>query len=135
MIERLIKYRLFFIVILLLFCTIFTESPYDVGYYREPSYLPYFLITLMNLLIYLIPTDKLIFAEKITYSIIISFIGLIFGIGFTLAICSLMYGYDSNLDELQSPTLLENALFYFITNFSGIGIFAVWLKYKKPIYQ
>ncbi len=31
-------------------------------------------------------------------------------------ILGLIYGYDSNWDELKSPELLDNALFYFVTN-------------------
>ncbi len=44
----------------------------------------------------------------------------------------MIYGYDSNWDELKSPAILDSALFYFIANFSGIGIFGIWLRIKKP---
>jgi hypothetical protein len=90
---------------------------------------------LANMLIYLFPTDKFIFTEKLIYTSIISFIGLLVGGIFLEKILGLIYGYDSNWDELKSPELLDNFLFFFITNFIGIGIFATWLKYKKPIYK
>jgi hypothetical protein len=89
----------------------------------------------MNLLVYLIPTDKLIFTEKFIYSALISCFVLVIGGILIENILGLIYGYDSNWDELKSPELLDNALFFFITNFSGIGILAIWIKFKKPIYQ
>ncbi len=135
MVYKMIKYRLFFIIILLLLCVVFIESPYHGDYYGEPPYLFYFLITFMNLLVYLIPTDKLIFTEKFIYSALISCFVLVIGGILIEKILGLIYGYDSNWDELKSPKLLDNALFFFITNLSGIGILAIWIKFKKPIYQ
>lgn len=135
MIDKLIKFRIFFIILLLSYCSIFLESPYHSNYYRGPSYLFYLLITTINILIYLIPTDKLIFIEKFVYAIIISVISIV-SVGMVVEkIMGLIYGYDLNWDELKSPATLDNALFYFISNFSGIGIFKIWLKYKKPIYR
>ncbi|HAH54896.1 MAG TPA: hypothetical protein DCM02_06340 [Flavobacterium sp.] len=120
---------MFFIILLLTFCVIFFESPYHGDYYGEPAYLFYFSITFFNMLVYLIPTEKLIFIEKIVYSSIISCVVLI-GTGmFVEKIMSLIYGYDSNWDELKSPAILDSTLFYFIANFSGIGIFKIWIKY------
>ena len=134
MIDKFIKFRIFFIILLLSFCSIFFESPYHADYYGEPAYLFYFLITLINILVYLIPTEKLIFTEKFVYAGIISCVVLI-GVGMLVEkILGLIYGYDSNWDELKSPAILDSALFYFISCFSGIGIFKIWLKYKKPIY-
>lgn len=135
MLEKFSRYRILFIIAILIFCSIFIESPYHGDYYGESPYLFYLLITFMNLLIYLIPTDKLIFTEKFIYSAIISFVALIFGGMFIEKIMGLLYGYDTNWDELKSPALLDNTLFYFITTFSGIGILAIWLRYRKPIYD
>ncbi|WP_396189093.1 hypothetical protein [Flavobacterium sp.] len=135
MIEKFIKYRILFIIVFLIACTFRFESPYHGDYYGEPPYGLYFLITLINLLIFLIPTEKLIFTEKFIYSMIISCFVLIGGGMLVGNILGLIYGYDSNWDELKSPELLDNALFYFVTNFSGIGIFTIWLRYRKPIYQ
>ncbi len=135
MIDRLIKYRIFFIILLLLFCSIFLESPYHGDYYGEPSFFLYFLVTLINMLVYLIPTDKLIFVEKLIYSIIISCVTLI-GSGILIGnIMGFVYGYDLNWDELKSPNILDATLFYFIANFCGIGILKFWLKYKNPMYK
>lgn len=89
----------------------------------------------MNLLVYLTVTDKLIFIEKIVYSILLSCVVLICGGMFVGMIMSLIYGYDSNWDELKSPELLDTVLFYFVTNFGGIGILKIWLRYKRPIYD
>lgn len=87
------------------------------------------------MLVYLIPTEKLIFVEKLVYAGIVSIVVLI-GAGIDVGqIMGWIYGYDSNWDELKSPAILDSALFYFIANFSGIGIFKIWLKYKKPIYR
>jgi hypothetical protein len=135
MIDRLVKYRMFFIILLLTCCSIFLESPYHGDYYGEPPFLFYFLVTLINMLVYLIPTEKLIFTEKLVYSAIISCVVLIGSGLFVDKIMGLIYGYDSNWDELKSPAVLDSAFFYFIANFSGIGIFKIWLKYKKPIYK
>ena len=135
MTNRLVKYRIFFIILLLTFCSIFLESPYHRDYYGEPSYLFYFLVTLTSMLVYLIPTDKLIFIEKFIYSIIVSCIVLIVSGILVGNIMGLIYGYDTNWDELKSPALLDSALFYFVAIFSGIGIFKIWLKVKNPIYK
>jgi hypothetical protein len=133
--DKFIKYRIFFIVLLLAFCSIFLESPYHGDYYGEPPYLFYFLITFLNMLVYLIPTEKLIFVEKFVYAGIVSIVVLI-GAGIIVdKIMGWIYGYDSNWDELKSPAILDSALFYFIANFSGIGIFKIWLRIKKPIYR
>lgn len=132
--SKLIKYRIFFIIVLLACCSLFLKSPFHGYYYNDPPYLFYFLITLFSLLVYLIPTDKLIFTEQIIYASIISCVVLI-GTGIFLdKVMGLIYGYDSNWEELKSPPLLDNIFFYFISNFSGMGIFALWLKYRKPIY-
>ena len=87
------------------------------------------------MLVYLIPTEKLIFTEKFVYSAIISCVVIICSGMFVEKILGMIYGYDSNWDELKSPAILDSALFYFIANFSGIGIFKIWLRNKKPIYS
>ena len=106
-----------------MFCSIIFESPYHVNYYEEPNYLLYFLITFSNLLIYLIPTDKISISEKFVYASIISLITLFVTSIFVEKIMGLIFGYDSNYDELKSPEILDGLLFYFISNFGGIGIF------------
>ncbi len=98
-------------------------------------FLIYSIITLICLLVYIIPTDRLTFTRKFVYSAIISCVVLIGGGMFVGKIMGLLFGYDSNWGELKSPALLDNSLFYFITTFSGIGIFAIWLRYKKPVYE
>jgi hypothetical protein len=135
MVEKLIKYRVFLIIIVLLFSTILIQPPFHGDYYGIPPVHLYFLVTLFNLLVYLIPTEKLIFGEKLIYAAIISCVVLIGGGMFVGLIMRLIYGSDSNWDELKSPALLDTALFYFSSNFGGIGLFALWLKYKKPIYS
>lgn len=135
MVEKLIKYRVFLIIVVLLFSTILIEPPYHGDYYGTPPIHLYFLVTLFNLLVYLIPSEKLIFGEKLIFSAIISCIVLIGGGIFVNVIMGLIYGYDLNWGELKSPALLDTALFYFTTNFGSIGILALWLKYKKPIYS
>lgn len=135
MIKGLIKYRVFFIILLLSFGVIFLESPFHYSYYGRPPIFYYFLITFTSLLIYLIETDKLIFIEKIVYSIILSCVVLICGGMFVGIIMSFIYGYDSNWDELKSPALLDTILFNFVTSFGGIGILKIWLQYRRPIYE
>jgi len=118
-----------------LFSIIFIEPPYHSDYYGASPIHLYFLVTLFNLLVYLFPTDKLIFGEKLIFAAIIACIVLIGGGIFIEKIMGLIYGYDSNWDYLKSPAFLDTALFYFTTNFGGIGIFSLLLKYKKPIYS
>ena len=134
MIKKLIQYRIAFIILLSVCSALLIEPPIHDDYNEFPPIRLYLLITTINLLIYLIPTDKLIFAEKLTYSILISFPALIVGAIIGRAIMVLIYGYDTNWDELKSPEIVDTALFYFSTALSGIGIFKIWLKYKKPIY-
>lgn len=135
MVDKLIKYRIFLIIVVLLFSTILIEPPYHGDYFGTPPIHLYFFVTLFNLLVYIFPTEKLIFVEKLVFAAIVSIIVLIFGVTFVNLIMGFIYGYDSNWDELKSPALLDTALFYFTSNFGGIGIFALWLKYKKPIYS
>ncbi|MDR6967789.1 hypothetical protein J2X31_001801 [Flavobacterium arsenatis] len=135
MIKSLIKYRILLIILVLIWCLIFVDSPYYGNNYGNPPVHIYFFVTFINLLIYLIPTDKLILAEKIFYAFLVSILTLLGGGLFVEAILGKIYGYDPFHDELLSPPLLANLLFYFVTNFSGILIFVLWLKYKKPIYQ
>ncbi len=77
MIDKFTKYRILFIVLLLTFCSVFLESPYHGDYYGEPAYGFYFLITILNMLVYLMTTEKLIFVEKFVYAGIVSIIVLI----------------------------------------------------------
>jgi hypothetical protein len=130
--DKFIKYRIFLIVLLLACCSVFLESPYHGNYYGEPPYLFYFFITLICLLAYLIPTEKLTFTEKFVYAGIVSCFVLIGSGTLVDKIMGLIYGYDSNWDELKSPAILDSSLFYFIANFSGIGILKIWLETKKP---
>lgn len=130
-----LKYRLIFIILLLIISSIFVKSPFHHNYYGEPPFLLYFLITLFNLMIYFMATDKFIVFEKFIYAIILSIIVLLFGGFFVEKSMGLIYGYDLNWDELKSPKLLDNTLFFFVTNLSGIAILSFWIKYRRPIYN
>lgn len=134
MITKLIKYRLLLIFIILIICTIFVESPYNGSYFGTSPILFYFFVTFSNLFIYLIPKDKFIISEKILYSILVSIISLICGTVFIEIILGYIYGHDSYYYELQSPAILNSFLFYFSTSLLGLGMFSIWLKYRKPIY-
>ena len=114
-------------------CAFVVESPYHGYYYTEPPYFLYFFINIICLLTYLIPINKLTFIEKFVYSGTTSVVVLISGGMFLQKILGLIFGYDSNWDELKSPVVLDNFLFYFITTFSGIGIFDIWFRYKKLV--
>lgn len=129
--DKFIKYRIFLIVLLLAYCSVFLESPYHGNYYGEPPYFFYFFITLSCLLTYLIPTEKLTFIKKFVYAGIVSCFVLISSGILVDKIMRVIYGYDSNWHELKSPAILDSSLFYFIANFSGIGILKIWLKTKK----
>lgn len=135
MMKALLEYRLIIIITLLIISTVFVESPFHHYYYGEPPILLYFLITLVNLLIYLMCTDKFIFIEKFIYAAVLSIIVLLFGEFIVEKSMGLIYGYDLNWDELKSPKLLDNTLFFFVTNFIGITILRIWIKFKKPIYK
>ena len=135
MIKELIKYRFLLIFIILLLSSIFIESPFNESYYGFPPISIYFAITLINLLIYLIPKYKFIIFEKVVFSIVVSIFSLIIGMLIIEKILGLIYGYNSNYDELKSPPILNSILFCFGTNLMGIGIFSIWLKYRKPIYS
>ena len=131
MIKTYIKYRLFLITIILLFCIKFVDSPYFGNYFENPPIYFYFFLTLTNVLIYLFPIEKLILAEKLIYAAIISCLTLI-GAGLSIEkVFGLIYGYDSYYGELESPQTLTDALFYFVSNFTAIGIFALCLNRKQ----
>jgi len=134
MIKKLIEYRVIFIVIICLLSIRFEVPPFHAYYYSDPPFIHYFVITLVNLLIFLIPVDKFIFMEKLLYAGLVSFVALVVAgivVGETM---NLIYGTDSNWDELKSPELLDSTLFYLVTCLTGIGIFKIWLRYRKPIY-
>ncbi len=133
MIELAKKYRLLLIAIILILCSIFVESPYHGDYYGEPPYFSYFIITLVNINIYLFPTKKLSGSEKIMYSLMICWLVLITDGIFIENVLGSIYGYDPYYYELQTSPLLTNFLFWSLTNLTGIGIFAVWLKFKKEV--
>ena len=108
------------------------ESPFH-GYY--PPFGMIFTAIFISLIFYLLPNEKFILAEKIVYSFLMSIVSTIIGVIATHLILGSIYGYDVNYyDELQSPEVLENLVFYFITLLTGISLFAIWLKYKNPIY-
>ncbi len=133
--EILIKYRFILILVTILFCILFLESPFNGLYYRISPIWIYLLVTFFNLIIYLFPNDKFIILEKIIYSIIISIISLLVSFLFIEKILSLLYGYDSDYyDELKSPPILNSILFYFLSTAFGVLIFEIWLRNKKSIY-
>lgn len=134
MIKNIIKYRFILILLILFFAVINIESPFSYRHYENEPILLYFLITISNCLIYIIPSSKFIIAEKVFYAFLVSCISLVFGTGITGMILVPIYGSDPNFDTLQSPIILNNLLFYFSTNLFGIGLFWIWLKYRKEIY-
>ncbi|PDS25863.1 hypothetical protein B0A77_03595 [Flavobacterium branchiophilum] len=132
--NKIFKYKIYISVLLILLSVFYVPSPYHVNYYAEPSYFIYFKINFFILFINIYFTNKLILVEKILYAALISCIVLIV-VGYLLEkFLGYTYGYDTNWDELKSPELLDNALFFLISNFIGMGFIAFWLKYKKPIY-
>jgi hypothetical protein len=129
MINKIEQYKIIIIAIFLVLSSVIFESPFH-GYF--PPLMLIFLLTVSFLLFYLFSTDKFILAEKIVYSFLVSIIALFGGVVITELILGAIYGYDTNFyDELKSPPILENLLFYFSTNFIGIGIFKIWMKYKN----
>jgi hypothetical protein len=131
MIKKLLKYRILLIILILVLCVLFVESPYFGDYYGDPPYDFYFLVTFLNLLLYLLPTHKLLFFEKLIYAAIVSIAVLIAGLLTIESILGSIYGYDAYYGELKTAPILADSLFYFIINGTGIGIFAFWLKYKE----
>jgi hypothetical protein len=128
-----IKFRLLVVAVFTVVCSIFVDSPFH-GYYLPFGLI--YLLTFSGLLFFLIPTDKFIWAEKIVYTILMSVIALLTATFITHVILGSLYGYDSDFyDELKSPHLLENLVFYSSTYLVGIGLFSIWLKYKKPVYD
>ncbi|WP_298307674.1 hypothetical protein [Flavobacterium sp.] len=111
------------------------ESPFNGSYYGTSHIWIYLLVTFLNLIIYLVPKDKIITSEKIIYSLVISIISI--GGAFFILEKSLgfIYGYDTEFyDELQSPAILNSILFYFSSTGLGVLIFEIWLRNKKSSY-
>jgi hypothetical protein len=135
MIKKLIEYRVIFVIIICLLSIRLEVPPFHVYYYSYPPILHYFLINLINLLIFLVPVDKFIFMEKVLFAGIVSIVASIFALIVVGYLMDLIYGSDSNWDELKSPELLDSTLFYVVTYLFGVGIFKIWLRYRKPIYS
>ncbi len=133
MIELAKQYRLLLIAVILILCSTFVASPYHGDYYGAPPYFSYFVITLVNINIYLFPTKKLSWSEKMMYSLMVTWLVLITGGIFIENVLGSIYGYDPHYYELQTSPLLTNFLFWSLTNLTGIGIFAVCLKFKKQL--
>lgn len=132
--KNLIYCRFVLIFIILIVAIMTVQSPFSFHHYEYPPILLYLLITILNALIYLILSSKLIVAEKILYAFVVSSLALFGGTIFTEIILESIYGHDVNFDTLQSPIMLQNILFYFFTNLFCITTFWIWLKYRKEIY-
>lgn len=129
-----IKYRYFLILLILASGIIWIPSPFSYLHYEYPTYFLYFLIVWPSVFIYIFPSKKFIFAEKIIYTILISSIGLVIGTYVTEALLGAIYGYDENYYLLESPTLVENITFYCFGFLISSGIFYLWQKKKSSIY-
>ena len=90
---------------------------------------------LINLLIFLVPVDKFIFVEKLVFGGIVTIVTSMLTVIVVGNVMRLIYGTDSNWDELKSPELLDSTLFYLVNYLFGVGIFKIWLRYRKPIYS
>jgi hypothetical protein len=135
MIRKLIEYRVIFVVIICLLSIKFEAPPFHLYYYRDPPIMHYFLINLINLLIFLVPVDKFIFVEKLVFGGIVTIVTSMLTVIVVGNVMRLIYGTDSNWDELKSPELLDSTLFYLVNYLFGVGIFKIWLRYRKPIYS
>ncbi len=134
MLTQIARYR-FLIIFLILFISVATiPAPFSYSHYHEPPYYLYFLIIFTNTLIFLITTKKLIVAEKIVYAALISMLALFSEHFLTLEILASMYGHDPFYGELNAPDVLEHIVFYCATQCISIGLFVLWLHYKKPVY-
>lgn len=133
--KKIVSYRFIVIFLILALSILNVHSPFSFLHYENPPFLFYFLITFTIAFIYLFPTTKFIVAEKILYSFLVTCIALFFGTYITEIILAPIYGYHPNYDILEAPILLENTLFYFLTNLFSTGLFWVWLKYRKEIYS
>lgn len=133
--DKILKYRFLLILVTIILCILFLESPFNGSYYGTSPIWIYLLVIFFNLIIYLVPNDKFIISEKIVYSIIVSIFSLCISFLLTEKILSLLYGYDSDYyDELQSPPILNSIVFYFLSTAFGVLIFEIWLRNKKSIY-
>lgn len=132
MIKSIQKFRLIIITVFFVLFSLIVESPFH-GYYPPLGMI--FTAIFISQLFYLLPNQKFILAEKIVYSFLMSIVAIMIGAIATHLILGSTYGYDIDYyDELKSPEVLENLVFYFITLFTGFSLFAIWSKYKNPIY-
>lgn len=129
-----IKYRFLLILLILVLGIIWIPSPFSYLHYENPTRFLYFLIVWSCAFIYIFPSMKFIFAEKILYTILISSIGLVIGTYVTEALLGAIYGYDDNYYQLESPPLVENITFYCFGFLISSGIFYLWQKKKSSIY-
>ncbi len=128
MVEIIGSYRFLIIVATLLITTLIIESPFTFRHTEEPPTLLYFAILFITTIVYLIPSDKLITAEKLILSLFIVSLSMLGGLWFTNFTLGALYGYDDYFGYLESPDLLESFTFYFTSSLLSIGAFSIILK-------
>lgn len=133
--NNIVQYRYWEIFLITIIFSLFIEAPMTFRHYEEPPFLLYFVFAFVGGLLYIIPSSKFILAEKIIYTIPIACFGLMSSCILTSLILGSIYGFDENFDTLNSPILFQNFTFYTLTNIFVIGIFYIWNKYKKEIYN
>jgi len=133
--KKLIRYRILITLTIYSLCICYGVPPFHAYYYSEPPFIHYFLISSGTQLLYLLPSNKFLFFEKLLYASLVA-IGALFVAGFLVSnAMDYLYGSDTNWDKLKSPELLDSTLFYIASYLIGIGTFTVVSRYKKPLYS
>ncbi|MCL9805561.1 hypothetical protein NAT51_08505 [Flavobacterium amniphilum] len=132
--QFLIKFRMLLPLSVALYCIFYVLPPYYDSYWDETPYGTWFLITLLNLFTYLLPTDKLIFAEKLMYAFLFSILVLVV-VPVVIGLVLMPFReYDDTYCKSHSSSFLEDLPFFLFANCIGIVLLTFWIKRRKSIY-
>jgi hypothetical protein len=127
MIKQVFGNRVVLIFIFLLIWSFLVQSPFQKGGIDQyMHYVIFFLITSLSF-VYLFPSEKLILAEKVLYSFILSFAGLFFGLLITSSFLEKIYGDY----EMYASNVVSNLIFYFLSVGFTLSILFAIIKIKK----
>ena len=124
-----LKNQIILVSLFLFICAFFIESPSGKGGIDNYMHYVIYFVTVGITLLYLSSIENLIVAEKVIYSLGMSFFGLFASLLITERILEKIYGYDY---ELFLSNLVANLIFYFLTNVFLILTVLVISMIKKP---
>ncbi len=124
-----LKNQIILVSLFLLICSFLIDSPSGKGGIDHYMHYVIYFVTVSITFLYLSSIEDLIIAEKIIYSLILSFLLLSASLSISELILEKIYGYDY---EIFLSNLVANLIFYFSTNIFLIFSVLIIRQIKKP---